>query len=200
MTDKKTASFFSSDKLNLMLAICAILISSASFYATYLQADAAKKQVKAATWPWLTLDTGNYNAEEKIMEINFDITNSGVGPALIKKFSYKYQDQTFHNPFKLFVACCIKQEDLTKMIELKDLVNFRILTRSMTNSILGSGEETRSIAFARGNSPENIKFWDKLNSERHNITMSACYCSLLDECFTITQGQEMREVESCADD
>ena len=198
MANKKSTPFFTSDKLNLMLALCAILISSASFYATYLQADAAKKQVKAATWPWLTFNTGNYNGEEKTMEINFTIKNSGVGPALIKQFNYHYQGETFQNPYKLFAACCIKQQSLTAIIKEKDTTKFMILTSHVNKSILGSGEEIQSISFAKGTSPATHKFWDKLESERRNIKMSACYCSLLDECFVIKQGEDVRQVESCA--
>ena len=48
----------SSQRLNLILALCAILISAASFYATYLQADSAEKQVKAMTLPLIGSDEG----------------------------------------------------------------------------------------------------------------------------------------------
>jgi len=58
-------AWFTNERLNLFLALCAIIISAASFYATYLQASAAERQVKAATWPWLEVMTGNFN-EKKI--------------------------------------------------------------------------------------------------------------------------------------
>ena len=127
MANKKSTPFFTSDKLNLMLALCAILISSASFYATYLQADAAKKQVKATTWPWLTFNTGNYNGEEKTMEINFTIKNSGVGPALIKQFNYHYQGETFQNPYKLFC-----RRSLTSISELLSTKMVKTVKQSST--------------------------------------------------------------------
>ena len=34
---------FTTERLNLIFALCAVLISGASFYATYLQASAAEK-------------------------------------------------------------------------------------------------------------------------------------------------------------
>ena len=39
--------FLRTENINFIVAISAVLISAASFYATYLQADAANKQVKA---------------------------------------------------------------------------------------------------------------------------------------------------------
>lgn len=75
--------WFTNERLNLFLALCAIIISAASFYATYLQANAAERQVKAATWPWLEVMTGNFNEEKNSEEITFYIKNSGSGPAII---------------------------------------------------------------------------------------------------------------------
>ena len=62
---KQRKAWFTNERLNLFLALCAI-ISAASFYATYLQANAAERQVKAATWPWLEVMTGNYDEEKSI--------------------------------------------------------------------------------------------------------------------------------------
>ena len=50
---------FTEQKLNLTLALCAVLISLASFYATYIQASAAEQQVKAMTLPLLQYATSN---------------------------------------------------------------------------------------------------------------------------------------------
>jgi len=84
---------FTSEKLNFVLAFCAVLISAASFYATYLQAEAADKQVKAMTLPLLQYGTGNYKEEDREDIIYFTINNAGVVPALIKRLRFKYKGE-----------------------------------------------------------------------------------------------------------
>jgi len=197
MENQTPKTLISADKLNLMLAICAILISSASFYATYLQADAAKKQVKAATWPWLSFSSGNYNSKENRAEIVLNIKNAGAGPALIKKFSYHYQGKTWTDPYALLTACCISKEELSKQEKTLDFNKHSLLTSGVSNAILGAGDEIDAIRFVKGSAEETL-FWDKLNGARWEIVMSACYCSLLEECYVTKQGQQVQEVDSCA--
>jgi len=69
----------SSDRLNFILVLCAILISAASFYAIYLQANSAEKQVKVMTLPLLQFEHGNYDKEKVLRAIYFYIKNAGVG-------------------------------------------------------------------------------------------------------------------------
>ncbi|MDT8429359.1 MAG: hypothetical protein RQ757_11390 [Pseudomonadales bacterium] len=81
-----------SERLNLVIAICAILISAASFYATFLQADSAEKQVRAMTLPLLQFDHGNYNSNLNQRIIHFTLSNAGVGPAIIHSIQLAYRD------------------------------------------------------------------------------------------------------------
>ena len=81
----------STERLSLVLAICAILVSVASFYATYLQADSAKKQVKAMTLPLLQFHHGNYAEQDDKQRLTFGLKNAGVGPAIIKSVMLKYK-------------------------------------------------------------------------------------------------------------
>ncbi|MFT5759242.1 MAG: hypothetical protein ACI9LM_003999 [Alteromonadaceae bacterium] len=80
----------SSQRLNLILALCGIVIALASFYATYLQAEAADKQVKAMTMPLIQFSHGNHDSTLNIKAIGFSLSNAGIGPALIKSVVYKY--------------------------------------------------------------------------------------------------------------
>ena len=89
----KPEVWLTNERLNLFLALCAIIISAASFYATYLQANAAERQVKAATWPWLEVMTGNFNEEKNSEEITFYIKNSGSGPAIIKYVKFFHDEK-----------------------------------------------------------------------------------------------------------
>ncbi|MEI8643908.1 hypothetical protein P4S60_16800 [Pseudoalteromonas sp. Hal040] len=76
-------AWFTNERLNLFLALCAIIISAASFYATYLQASAAERQVKAATWPWLEVMTGNFNEEKILKKLLFTLKTQDQAQPLL---------------------------------------------------------------------------------------------------------------------
>ena len=81
--DKARRASVSSEQLNFILAVCAILISAASFYAVYLQANSAERQVNAMTLPLIQFSHGDYDTERDTRSIYFSLENAGVGPAII---------------------------------------------------------------------------------------------------------------------
>ncbi|MCW8999769.1 MAG: hypothetical protein OQK04_13760, partial [Kangiellaceae bacterium] len=104
--DTYNNEFSPSSKLNFVIGICAMLISIASFYATYLQANSAEQQVKAMTYPLIQYRTGNYSVDLDESAISLSISNAGVGPATIKTVKYKYQDKYYSNLYQFLAACC----------------------------------------------------------------------------------------------
>ena len=99
------------DKFNfeMLIAACAVLISIASFYATFLQANAAEKQVTAMTLPLLSFLTGNAHPDQHTPFINYSLANKGVGPAKIETFLIKYENSYFTKPIDYLEACCEKE-------------------------------------------------------------------------------------------
>lgn len=197
--------WFTNERLNLLLAICAIVISAASFYATYIQASAAERQVKAATWPWLEVSTGNFNDEEKREEISFELKNSGAGPALIKYVRFNYQDQTYSDINQLLDACCFDThtyyQQLKELQEKSPNIDFFkefgwIMTSSTHNRLLASGENISMLTFSK--TPHNKVLWEKLNTARFKTNTELCYCSVLEQCYLSDGRGEVKEVERCA--
>ncbi|MBL4942104.1 MAG: hypothetical protein JKY81_10620 [Colwellia sp.] len=187
----------SSQKLNLILAICAILISAASFYATYLQANAAEKQVKAMTLPLLQYVTGNASHNSKESVVAFNVTNGGVGPALIKSFNFFYKKKKYQTFEQFLQACCQKEymEYQDKVAQGVTRAEGLFATRGVVNTILPSQESNTFYQLYLGE--KSKEFWHKLDDERFNLGMEICYCSLLDECYS-TQGKGVVEpVETC---
>ena len=188
MKDRK----ISSEKLNFIIALCAIFISAASFYATYLQADAANKQVKAMTLPLLQFSTGNWNSEQKQKRITFTLTNAGLGAAIIKNFNLIYLNKKYDSISRYLEACC-RQEFIEVNKKLDN--DGGILTSKVNNTILAGQSKNRFITLANNNNIE--VFWDKLNSERFKTKLEVCYCSLLDDCFISYENGISKPVEQC---
>ena len=59
----------------MLIAACAVLISIASFYATFLQANAAEKQVTAMTLPLMNFLTGNVHPDGTHPQITYVLAN-----------------------------------------------------------------------------------------------------------------------------
>ena len=197
MSDKDLAkSAF--ERLNLILAICAIAISGASFYATYIQADAAEKQVKAATWPFLKFGTSNVNENDEL-EVSFQILNGGVGPAHIKQFKLHYEGKYYTNINSWFKDCCAEGFPFIKRLAdspIKETAGIP-LTGTVTNSLISAGQESKFFRLLA--TDENRVLWDEINVERHKLSAIACYCSLLDNCYKTNFNDDPVEVNSCKD-
>lgn len=187
---------FTSQKLNLTLALCAILISVASFYATYLQASAAEKQVKAMTLPLLQYVSGNVDSETKESVLGFSIINNGVGPAILKSSTFRYKDQDFQHFSQFLKACCLAEY---KTFQQNRPANYLKLgseiTSSMKSRILPAQQELKFYQLY--NAELNASFWNKLNTERFHMSMEVCYCSLLDECYITQHDRGVMAVDAC---
>jgi hypothetical protein len=188
---------FTEQKLNLTLALCAVLISIASFYATYLQASAAEKQVKAMTLPLLQYSTGNVDAETNEPVISFSLINGGVGPAIIKTVTYKFNDKSSSDFFDFLRDCCLKElkEINTHPKKSMNLSDGGYVTSSTNNVVVSAQDKIEFYKLYKGELSEVL--WSKLNKARRNLTVETCYCSLLDECYLSKEKGMVETVAAC---
>lgn len=195
------------EKLNLILAICAILISAASFYATYLQANSAERQVKAMTMPLLHFSHGNYDEVSNTKEINFTITNAGVGPAIIKQVRYYYMGQSYSSLADYLSACCadgvaaFKASHQTRRKQTKQSLDMAAsqsvnwVSQPLDDVILPGQSEYEFQRLIRDDITGEL--WDQLNKERWKLALSICFCSMLDECYISEGSGTTRRSSSC---
>jgi len=190
-------SRFSEQKLNLTLAICAVLISVASFYATYIQANAAEQQVKAMTLPLLQYGTGNVDAETNEPVITFSLTNGGVGPAIVKSVTYKYHGKSSTDFFDYLSDCCLKELKQFNNNQPRNLGLSKggYVTSSTYNVVVPAQDKIEFYKLYRGELSEAL--WSKLNVERKHLKVETCYCSLLDECYLTEKKGVVESVASC---
>ncbi|MCG7531948.1 hypothetical protein MHM98_11430 [Psychrobium sp. MM17-31] len=197
MTEKKAV--FSADRLNLIIALCAIFISLASFYATYLQASAAEKQVKAMTLPLMVFEHGNYNSNTKTKVINFSMGNSGSGAAIIHNTSLMYQDNRYNNIGDFLNACCSSEYKQYREFFAKDkkltLEDGGFVTKEI-NGVVLPAQSDRNF-FTLFEHPNSQALWKKINNERWKLDVEFCYCTLLDDCFVSTGNGIATSVKSC---
>jgi hypothetical protein len=188
---------FSEQKLNLTLALCAVLISIASFYATYIQANAAEQQVKAMTLPLLQYGTGNVDAETNKPVLTFSLTNGGVGPAIVKSVTYKYNDKSSTDFFDYLADCCLKElkQFNSNPPASLDLSKGGYVTSSTYNVVVPAQDKLEFYKLYRGEISDAL--WSKLNVERKHLKVEICYCSLLDECYLTENKGVVDSVAEC---
>lgn len=198
--DPQGSSFTPSTRLNFVIGVSAILISLASFYATYLQARSADQQVKAMTYPLVQFSTSNYDLAGREQAITLSLTNNGVGPAIVRNVRYRYQDQWHRSVFEFLRACCEQAfEALNERSRSGEgKVDAQLVTSADRNIILPANDHINSLFLRRD--ANNADFWDLLNRERRKLGIEVCYCSLLDRCYQSNGKAEVTEVATCSFD
>jgi hypothetical protein len=146
-----------------LLALCV------SAYTAYVQ----RQQVRAAVWPILEFDSSN-------APIHFILANKGVGPAIIRHVIVKVDGQPVRN----------WKEALQRILGPGEHLGSE---SDMSGRVFAAGE---SMTVFTPRDPENNPlnfdksnpFWVKMNKERARVTVEICYCSTLDECWTLRAG------------
>jgi len=149
-----------------LVGLCALCVSA---YTAYVQ----RQQVRAAVWPILEFDSSNG-------PIQFTLANKGVGPAIIKHASVKVDDQPVKN----------WAEVLEKILgpgyhpgEESDISGRVFSAGESMNVFTPHGDANNPIPFDKSN-----PLWAKSNTGRSRVTVEICYCSTLDECWTLRAG------------
>ena len=189
----------SGQRLNFVIAVSAILISAASFYATYLQADAAEKQVRAMTLPLIQFEHGNYDTGADQAAISFTLKNAGVGPAVIRSVNFQYNDRSYASTNEFIQACCDATfKDYIK--QSKAMPDLTVAQGASINSVLVNsilpGQSDRTF-FQLFKSDLSAELWEDLNHERWKLKLNICFCSLLEDCYTAEDGSVINEVKAC---
>ncbi|MBQ4863733.1 hypothetical protein J8L98_18790 [Pseudoalteromonas sp. MMG013] len=198
-------------KVNTMLALCAMAISAASFYATYLQAKAsqqqvaaAERQLKAETWPWLKMGYSNFDINEEQQTINMNIQNSGTGPAIVHYIEYIYEGNHHYDILELLNDCCnldAYQQALLDIEHHNSDINYRnafgwLVSSTTNNILLANGEQYHVFTMQKTNF--NTGLWLQIDHKIRKVVAKACYCSVLKECYTVDQTSHIEEVSHCS--
>ncbi|WKD49345.1 hypothetical protein [Microbulbifer spongiae] len=195
--------FLNKERLNLLIALCAILISTASFYATYQQAKAANLQVKVMTMPIVEFSHGNFDIKEKKPLISFTLKNAGSGPAILKSIQFNYKNILYSNHTDFLKGCCKKDyNELMKNIASAKReernISFDsggIVSSPTENTIIPAKSDFEFLRVYKGDL--SIDLWEKIDQERFNLSLIACFCSPLGDCYQSNSEHISVEVNSC---
>jgi hypothetical protein len=135
-----------------------------------------EKLVAANSYPYLDLMRSTHaltpEGGMKRAKVEYEIMNNGVGPARIEWVQLFYKDKPVADLRGLGEACCDTQPgDFSGM-------NSR---GGVTNSLIRPGGSLVMFSWSEPATP-NPKF-AALHQAMKDISYSACYCSVFDECY-----------------
>jgi len=178
-------------RVDLILALTAVFVSIVSLIVAIQNARTQREMVSASTWPfvtsWIKLGGNEHN------DIQFGIGNSGVGPAKIENYEVFYKGRSVRSARDLLRRCC----GLPAERKTADAALNRWMSSTVTNqTVLRAGEDQPVIVLRPD--PENSRLAERFAAALRDVTYSACYCSVLDECWTSTLGSTQAvRVKTC---
>lgn len=163
------------------IAACALGVSLASWLATKRQGDLMARQLEASVWPYLQLESSNWDPEARSHTIILGVRNVGVGPARVRSMHVTYRGEPVANVGALLRRCCGMASDST-------LRTLQVLTSGLSGSVLAVGQGVRYLQVAR--TPTAGAIWSALDRERFRVEVRVCYCSVLDRCWIARKGTD----------
>ena len=180
--------------IDLSIALSAIVLSLISLAVAIGNARTQEKMVAAATWPLLQFGTTNVGPDGEPL-IRLTVSNTGVGPALLRSVDIRYGGRSFDKAPFLLAACCGWSRAVNEAVKAEG-GSGNMITSRLDNVILAPGADLDFLQLRRTGA--NAAVWDRLDAERFKLTFDACYCSVFDECWrSDLRSLEPRPVKQC---
>ena len=146
-----------------------LLALAVSGYTAYVQ----RQQLRAQVWPHVVLWYSNVN-------LGLYVSNQGTGPARIAA-----------------VRVTVDGAPVKTWKDVQRVAGFtgdEGVILSTVHSLVLPADKDRPILQPRENEQSRVRFKDLLRNEAHPISITICYCSTLDDCWTAGFGNVSPEV------
>ncbi len=186
--------------LDLVVSICALVISAVSILMAYHTGHNMERLVHANSWPALQLTSSNGNGRGGL-ELEFRIFNAGIGPAQLYTLDFLSDDVGLswtQDLEPILQACCAEALQKARAAGGKDWEP-HVGTLPVAGSFLSPKETT--IAFTWPRTDADAAPWDAFDRARirGRVRMRSCYCSVFNECWIAETGKfPPRPVPSCS--
>ena len=179
--------------LDLTLALSAMFVSLVSLGVAFHHGTVMDRLVAANSWPYLTYDTDNMDAQGH-RHIALKIINAGIGPARIETFEVWWQGQPMASADQLLRRCCMSGTPAA--IDPDAAHSMTLSIGIIAPSVMRPDAERSFLGLDL--TETNAAVWHRLNVARMQIKMRACYCSVFDECWeSDLLHTDTKEVKSC---
>ncbi|MES2296046.1 MAG: hypothetical protein V4582_03345 [Pseudomonadota bacterium] len=174
--------------LDISLALSAFVVSIVSLYLGIHSAHTMEKLVASNSYPNIEVQRSNIDLSRPDDGLNGTIDvqlhNTGVGPARIEWVSLSYKERAMGDIEDLLSACCGKSHTYH--------MHF---SGNLSGSLVPAGSSLRVLTWAQ---EKDNPAWTSLHEHMDEIAVSACYCSVFDECYVMRPSlQRPQRTETC---
>lgn len=165
---------------DLIVALCALLISGVAAAASAYQTYVIRQQYSATVWPYLTFVTSS-SENYLVLKIN----NAGIGPALVRSAVVTRDGRAVEVPVNATTEPALGQairpeREAAKIQEVRTHARASSLTISsiVRGDVIPAGS---SLELLRADGPFLAR---RVIADLRRIDLKLCYCSLLGNCWT----------------
>ena len=164
-------------RTDLLVAVSALIFSAIVAVAAVSQTHVIANQLSASVWPYLS-----FTKSESDTLFRFELTNNGLGPAIVGSAMLSLDGKTEGS---------LRQ---TGFAALGGAPNHSSLSTSSfgDGDVIRPGETFELLRFA-GPGARRLA-----TSARRRLKVVVCYCSLLDQCWTLSSAEDVHRPQKVA--
>lgn len=166
--------------VDLIVSVSAIAISAISLllavqhgHAMERMVEENRHMVEANTWPYLIVGMANSDANGNRL-FRLILLNNGVGPAKVERIEYTYHGRHFAD-----------SHTLARAIRESEGVFDGKLATADTGGVLPARQSVDLLGAQAPLTPPRLV--DALLAHEPEIDVDVCYCSIFDECWTVSK-------------
>lgn len=175
---------------DIAMAVAVLLVSAGSLYVALhtgqtMEAlvQANERLVRAQSTPVLQYDHGNLSDDGRA-ELGFTMTNVGTGPARVVWFEVAPEGSRYSSIGKWVIATGTGPISFT--------------SSSINQIVLAPNEKRNMVVWPKPADEAGRKRWAKIDTDRFNTKVQACYCSVFDQCWISNLEADIpKEVPTC---
>lgn len=178
--------------LDISLGVAAAIVSLVSLWLGLHSAHSMEKLVASNSYPYLEIGQSTHvippsgKQEDIRRQIQYELQNEGIGPARIEWVALSYKGKPMRDMIDLVGACCNGDRN-----------GLGLHTRGVVqNSLVRPGSSLIMFSWTEPEKPTPL--FDGLHAAMKDIDISACYCSVFDECYIRgDDAGKAKQVEQC---
>jgi hypothetical protein len=175
-------------RVDIIISICAMLVSLATFGIYLYQTKIIQEQAKASVYPHLEIVREYNNADNPFI---IYVKNVGIGPAFLKKMEIKYKDKVYSSAEFENSGSCLPFKVLTKILPFEKIPY--IANGPNLPIVIPAGEKVMFLKLNESK-PEPIKL---LVNIFDNSRIKVCYSSVYKDYWTTEKWKQPQECENC---
>jgi len=174
------------------IGISAISISIISLFVAISHGKTEERLVAASSWPFLIFQSSENGFGSDFHFLSLRLQNSGIGPARVRSFRMLFDGKPMHNHSEFMARCC----GVNKFSD-EDQFKQGLVSENDAVGVLPARDGVNFLAWRVIRGHETV--WNNLKAARRKLRFKACYCSVLDECWTsdLTPNSNPRRINQC---